>query len=132
MSTTLALGEISSLLALRFLRAALKGNALKSAKSNEIRALLAAIRIKVIGRESEDSLIARVAQDVAQTDVPPAGTLDFVRDSLLANCLQLIPHHESPELTDLDRSNIEVAMRLDAFRKLGIVAGVRRLLKELA
>ena len=132
MTTTLALADISSLLAIRFVRAALKGDAFQSAKINEIRALLAAIRLRVLGRDSEESLIVRVARDVARTDVPPEGTLDFVRDSLLAKCLHLISHHESPEVTDLDRCNIEVAMRLDAFRKLGVVAGVGRLLKELA
>lgn len=132
MTTTLALADISSLLAIRFVRAGLKGDAFQSAKINEIRALLAAIRLRVLGRDSEESLIVRVARDVARTDVPPEGTLDFVRDSLLAKCLHLISHHESPDVTDLDRCNIEVAMRLDAFRKLGVVAGVGRLLKELA
>jgi hypothetical protein len=130
MTTTLALADISSLLTIRFVRARLKDDAFESAKIIEIRTLLEAIRMRVLGRDSEDSLIVRVARDVARTNVPPDGTLDFVRDSLLAKCLHLISHHESPEVTDLDRCNIEVAMRLEAFRKLGVVAGVGRLLQE--
>jgi hypothetical protein len=131
MTTTLALADISSLLAIRFVRAVLKGTDFESAKIVEIRALLAAIRMRVLGRESEQELILRVARDVAGTDVPPEGTHDFVRDGLLTKCLNQIDVHESPHLTELDRCNIEVAMRLDAFRKLVIAAGLGRQIKEL-
>jgi hypothetical protein len=59
-----------------------------------------------------------VAQDVARTAEPPDGTLDFVREGLLAKCVMLFHDPNSSEVTEVDRGNIEVAMRLEAFRTL--------------
>ena len=130
-TTMLALADVSSLLAARFIRARLQCGAFKAARVNETRALIAAIRMRVLGRESVDSLVLRVAQDVARTDEPPEGTLDFVRDSLLAKSLLVLDRPESSDVSELDRSNIEVAMRLDAFRSLVLVACLERIIKEL-
>jgi hypothetical protein len=73
-----------------------------------------------------------VAQDVARSAEPPEGTLDFVRDSLLEKSLMLLDHSATTDVTELDRSNIEVAMRLDAFRTLVLTACLERINKELS
>lgn len=130
-TTVLALANINSMLAARFVRARLQTGCFKAAKFNETRALIEAIKLHVLGRDSADSLVLRVAQDVASTDKPPEGTLDFVRDSLLAKSLQLFDRSNKADLTELDRSNIEVAMRLGAFRSLVLAKCLDQVIKEL-
>lgn len=130
-TTMLALADVGSLLAARFIRTRLQSDGFKSAKVNQTRALIAAIKLQILGSDSVDSLVSRVAQDVARTDEPPEGTLDFVRDSLLAKSLLVLDRPESSDVSELDRSNVEVAMRLDAFRSLVLVACLERISKEL-
>lgn len=130
-TTVTALRAVNPLLAARFIRASLKSERFKSAKAHELRALMASIRMQIVKSDSVDSLVSRVAQDVARTDEPPEGTLYFVRESLLAKSLLLIERHDTHDVTELDRSNIEVAMRLDAFRSLVLVACLERIIKEL-
>ena len=95
-------------------------------------ALIAELRRRLLGADSAESLVRRVAQDVARSDEPPEGTLDFVRDSLLANCLTLLDQPDSTKVTDTDRGNIEIAMRLDAYRTLVFAACLERISKEVA
>ena len=132
LTTTLsALRDVTPLLAARFLLASLKSDGFRAAKAHVNNALIPAIKKQVLGRDSVDSLVSRVAQDVARTDAPPVGTLDFVRDSLLAKSLLLLDCSTKTDINELDRSNIEVAMRLDAFRSLVLVACLDRIGKEL-
>ena len=126
-TTTIALADVSPLLAARFVRAWLAGGA----SINESRAVIGEIKRQLLGRESTDAFVFRVAQDVARSAEPPEGTLDFVRDSLLEKSLMLLDHSATTDVSDLDRSNIEVAMRLDAFRSLVLVACLERIIKEL-
>ena len=95
------------------------------------RAVVWELRKQLLGRETVESLTHRVAQDVAHSDVPPAGTLDFVSDSLLSKSLSLFDQPDSKNVTEVDRSNIEIAMRLDPYRTLVLVECLNRISKEL-
>lgn len=131
-TTTTALADVTPLLAARFVRARLANGFSGAASIKETRALIGAIKQQLLKRESVDGLVLRVAQDVARSDEPPEGTLDFVRDSLLEKSLMLFDCPAPTGVTELDRSNIEVAMRLDAFRALVLATCLERISKELS
>ncbi len=67
----------------------------------------------------------RVAGDIAKTAEPPDGTVYFVNDErtgLVHKATTLFNDDTSNDVTDVDRGNIDVAMRLDAFRALLLLA----------
>lgn len=130
-TTTSALAAVSPLLAARVVRGWLADASSKGCDVRQSRAVVGTIRQQLLGRETADRLALRVAQDVARSDEPPVGTLDFVRDSLLANCLKLLDQPNSMSVTDVDRSNIEIAMRLEPFRTLVLTECLGRIGKEL-
>ncbi len=133
-TTTMALVGVSPLLAARFVRVRLASDFSDAAAIKQLRAVITAIKRQLLGRDSTEDLVLRVARDVAwdmtRAADPPVGTLDFVRDSLLAKSLHL-DRSTKTNINELDRSNIEVAMRLDAFRSLVLVACLDRIGKEL-
>lgn len=134
-TTTMALVGVSPLLAARFVRARLASDFSDVASIHQSRAVITEIKRQLLGRDSTENLVLRVARDVAwdrtRAADPPVGTLDFVRDSLLAKSLLLLDRSTKTDINELDRSNIEVAMRLDAFRSLVLVACLDRIGKEL-
>ena len=131
-TTTTALAAVSPLLTARVARAWLADSLSEAGSRKQATALIAELGRRLLGADSAESLVRRVAQDVARSDEPPEGTLDFVRDSLLANCLTLLDQPDSTKVTDTDRGNIEIAMRLDAYRTLVFAACLERISKEVA
>lgn len=131
-TTLTALGGVNPLLAARVIRAWLADAEVRGTDLRQTRAVVWELRKQVLGSETVEGLTRRVAQDVARSDEPHDGTLDFVRDSLLTKCLSLLDRPDATTVTDIDRSNVEIAMRLDPYRTLVLVECLDRISKELA
>lgn len=131
-AATVALTVVSPILAARFLRVRLRELRSNDANARDVKALPAILRQEFLKRQSENDLIQSVAQDVARSDKPEDGTLDFVRDGLLAKALLLFDQGPQGISEERDRRNVEIAMRLDAFRTLVLVKCLDRIKKELA
>ena len=63
-------------------------------------------------------LIESVARDVATGGAVAEGTYDFVREGLVEIAIRVFRERDSAEVLEQDRANINVAMRLPAFRAL--------------
>ena len=126
-----ALTASNPLLAARFAQTRLR--ALNSEQENvrEAKALTGFLSQDVLNGESEDQLIQRVALDVAGANRLGEGTFDFVRDGLLEPAIQMFDRGSQEVGEYRDRRNVEIAMRLDAFRRLVLVKCLDRISKEL-
>lgn len=127
----LALTACNPLLAARFARASLRGLNSEQKNVRETKALTGLLRQNVLGGESEDQLIQSVAQDVAGVNRLGEGNFDFVRDGLLEPALQMFDPGPQGFSEQRDRRNVEIGMRLDAFRRLVVVKCLDRICKEL-
>jgi len=133
-ATASKLSQVHPLLAARVVEAWLNSDEAAKHSSKERRVLPWALKDQILRGESHDGLVRRVAQDVARSAEPPDGTIDFVsdpRDGLLEKALKLFRNPDSRDVTVVDHGNIDVAMRLDAFRTLVLSACLERIGKDM-
>ena len=59
-----------------------------------------------------------IARDVSMSNGLTEGTYDFVRDGLIEPAVRLLNADSAEHLSEWDRSNVAVAMKLPDFRTL--------------
>ena len=120
-----ALNQINPLIAARFARQWLNAK-LGSAptKVTQVKALVDVLRKRLLaGSESdatgfEERLVRNIARDVSMSNGLTEGTYDFVRDGLIEPAVRLLNADSAEHLSEWDRSNVAVAMKLPDFRTL--------------
>jgi hypothetical protein len=120
-----ALNRVSPFVAARFVQHWLRGYVQLHPKERpKIPQFLNLLKSKLIEApgNSRDQhlnlLIESVARDVATGGTVAEGTYDFVREGLVEIAIRMFREEDPAQVLEQDRSNINVAMRLPAFRAL--------------
>ena len=120
-----ALNQISPLVAARFARQWLNATLVgMPAKATEVNALVDLLKKQLLAGSGtdpigfEEHLVKNIARDVSMSNGLTEGTYDFVREGLIEPAVRLLNAESADDLSEWDRSNVAVAMKLPDFRTL--------------